>query len=415
MKNIRNILHVDMNNCYASIECLLNPSLRDKPVAVAGSVELRHGIILAKNQLAKACGVTTGEAVWQAEEKCPGLVLVPPHYDIYLDFSRRAHLIYERYTDRIEQFGIDECWLDVTCTRRDMFEVAEEIRNTVKNELGITVSVGGSFNKVFAKLGSDMKKPDATTIIRPENFREKVWGLPVSDMLYVGRSTAKKLNSHGIFTIGELANTPESSLRSYLGKNGSQLWLFANGMGSDRISLMTERAPVRSVSNGSTASRDLVSDEDVRMLDFALSEIVAFRLRKIKMKAAGVSIGIKDSRFNLITRQCRLNIPTNDGTEIALAAYKLYKNSYDMGRNIPIRSLTVGTFELCTENEAYQTDIFTSIEQLDKRERLNKTVDALRRKYGYRILNRAVTYGDKEFVSYGSSLCRQTRKSILIS
>lgn len=404
MSGQRNILHVDMNNCYASIECLLDPSLRGKAVAVAGNVEDRHGIILAKNQAAKACGVQTGEVIWQAKQKCPELITVKPHYDVYLDFSRRAHLIYERYTDRIEQFGIDECWLDVTCTRRDMFEVADEIRETVKKELGITVSVGASFNKIFAKLGSDMKKPDAVTVITPENFREKTWGLPASDLLYVGRATTKKLASKGIFTIGELAKTPVKSLELWLGKWGVYLYQFANGKASDHVPLMTEKAPVKSVSNGTTAYRDLVCDDDVRMLDFALSESVASRLRKMGMKAAGVSINIRDSKLRVYSRQCRLTMPSNDGKAIACAAFELYRKSYDWSQGIPIRSITVGAFDLCSAAEAFQLDLFTSVRTLQKRESINKAVDRIREKYGYTSINRAVVAADSEFKLFDARL-----------
>lgn len=393
-----------MNNCYASIECLLDPSLRGKAVAVAGNVEDRHGIILAKNQAAKVCGVQTGEVIWQAKQKCPELITVKPHYDVYLDFSRRAHLIYERYTDRIEQFGIDECWLDVTCTRRDMFEVADEIRETVKKELGITVSVGASFNKIFAKLGSDMKKPDAVTVITPENFREKTWGLPASDLLYVGRATTKKLASKGIFTIGELAKTPVKSLELWLGKWGVYLYRYANGQGSDHVPLMTERSPVKSVSNGTTAYRDLVCDDDVRMLDFALSESVASRLRKMGMKAAGVSINIRDSKLRVYSRQCRLTMPSDDGRAIACAAFELYRKSYDWSQGIPIRSITVGAFDLCSAAEAFQLDLFTSVRTLQKRESINKAVDRIREKYGYTSINRAVVAADSEFKLFDARL-----------
>lgn len=389
MNETRNILHIDINNCYASIECLFNPELKDKPVAVAGASEERHGIILAKNEIAKSCGVKTGEVIWQAKQKCPGLITLKPHFSRYLEFSQKARLIYERYTDRIEPFGIDECWLDVTCTRRDIIEVAEEIRNTVKNELGITVSVGGSFNKIFAKLGSDMKKPDAVTIITRENYKEKVWGLPASDMLFVGYATAKKLHSKGINTVGDIALTPISVLQTFLGKHGIYLYQYANGYGNDYIPLLSENAPVKSVSNGTTAYRDLMNDDDVKALDFALAESVASRLRKIGLKGRGISISIRDSRFRSFSRQCRLSIPTDDGKEIAGAAFGLYKKSYDWSRGIPIRSLTVGVHDLCPADDAFQLDMFTSEQDIRKRENLNRAVDKLRERYGYSIINRA--------------------------
>lgn len=401
----RKILHVDINNCYASIECLYHPEFNGKPVAVAGETEERHGIILAKNQIAKDYGVKTGEVIWQAKQKCPELITVKPNYDIYLSYSKAAHLIYEKYTDRIESFGIDECWLDVTCTRRDIKEVADEIRETVKKELGITVSVGASFNKIFAKLGSDMKKPDATTVITRENYKEKVWCLPVSDLLFVGRSTSQKLYSHGISTIGDLANTPLGVLQSWLGKWGEYLYIYANGMENSEIPLFTEsNAPVKSVSNGTTAYRDLHNDEDVRILTFALAESVAARLRKIGLKAGGISISIKDSKFRTHSKQCTINIPSDDGRNIARTAFGLYKELYDWNEGIPIRSISVGTFNLCQKNSPIQLDFYNPPAIIKRRESLNNAIDKLRNKYGYSCINRAVVMGDDGFKSFDARL-----------
>ena len=183
------ILHSDMNNFYASVEILYDPALRDKPVAVAGDEEARHGIVLAKNDIAKRLGIHTGQVLWEARQQCPELVCVPAHYERYLAFSAQAREIYTSYTDQVESFGLDECWLDVTGSVGlfgDGPTIANDIRGRIRRELGLTVSVGVSFNKVFAKLGSDMKKPDAITVITPENYRERAWSLPVSDLLYVG-------------------------------------------------------------------------------------------------------------------------------------------------------------------------------------------------------------------------------------
>ena len=401
----RKILHVDINNCYASVECLYHPELQGKPVAVAGETEERHGIILAKNQIAKEYGVKTGEVIWQAKQKCPELVTLKPHYDRYLAFSKAAHLIYERYTDRIESFGIDECWLDVTCTRRDIKEVADEIRETVKKELGLTVSVGASFNKIFAKLGSDMKKPDATTVITRENFREKVWPLPASELLFVGRSTSKKLSSHGIYTIGELANTPIEVLKSWLGKWGEHLFSYANGLENSEIPLFNEtKTPVKSVSNGTTAYRDLKNDEDVRILVFALAESVAARLRKIGLKASGVSISIKDSKFRTHSKQCTLNAPVDNGVKIARTAFELYKLLYNWEQEIPIRSISIGTFQLYDKSRPVQLDLFNPVNKTERKENLNKAIDKIRSIYGYSSINRAVVIGDNGFKSFDARL-----------
>lgn len=401
----RKILHVDINNCYASIECLFHPELAGKPVAVAGETEERHGIILAKNQIAKEYGVKTGEVIWQAKQKCPDLITLKPHYDLYLTYSKAAHLIYERYTDRIESFGIDECWLDVTCTRRDIKEVADEIRETVKKELGITVSVGASFNKIFAKLGSDMKKPDGTTVITRENYKNKVWCLPVLDLLFVGRSTQRKLFNHGVSTIGDLANTPVGVLQSWLGKLGENLYSYANGMENSEIPLFTESsAPVKSVSNGTTAYRDLHNDEDVRILVFALAESVASRLRKIGLKAGGVTISIKDSKFRTHSKQCILNISSDDGRNLARTAFTLYKELYDWSEGVPIRSISVGTYNLCEKNMPMQLDLYTSPKIIKRRENLNNAIDKLRKRYGYTCINRAVVMGDNGFKSFDARL-----------
>ena len=258
----RVILHVDMNNFYASVECMLEPSLRGKPVAVCGSTEERHGIVLAKNYEAKAYGVQTAEAIWQAKQKCKNLVIVPPHYDQYLRFSNKARKIYERFTDKIEAYGMDECWLDVTgCYLGSGPEIADIIRRTIKFELGLTVSVGVSFNKIFAKLGSDMKKPDAVTVIERHAFKEKIWSLPAEDLLGVGRATKKKLQKFGIKTIGELAGAPEDLMRREFGKNGVLLQQFARGNDMSEVKPCDYVMPIKSIGHGITTVQDLEKDK----------------------------------------------------------------------------------------------------------------------------------------------------------
>ena len=246
----RNILHCDMNNFYASVECMLNPALKEYPVAVCGSVEERHGIVLAKNYKAKAFDVKTGDTVWQAQQKCRDLVIVPPHYEEYIKYSKLARSVYERYTDQVEPYGMDECWLDITGTGSlfgSPVEVANKIRETIKFELGLTISVGVSFNKIFAKLGSDMKKPDAVTVIPKDTFREKIWKLPSADLLGVGRATQRTLDSYGIRTIGALAQTDPEFLRSVLGKNGVALWNYANGNDLSLVAKKDFVSPIKSV------------------------------------------------------------------------------------------------------------------------------------------------------------------------
>jgi len=262
----RTILHSDLNAFYASVEMLLNPTLQGKAVAVCGSEEDRHGIVLAKSELAKKAGVKTGQANWEARQSCAGLITVPPHYDQYVKFSRLVQDIYRRYTDLIEPYGMDECWLDVTGSVRlygSGEAIAESIRKTIKEELGLTVSIGVSFSKILAKLGSDMKKPDAITVLDEENWRERVWKLPASELLFVGRSTSKKLVARGVYTIGDLAHTDPYLLKSWFGKNGLSLWMFANGLEQSRVMPMNFVSPVKSVGHGITCSCDLKKEEEV--------------------------------------------------------------------------------------------------------------------------------------------------------
>ena len=284
----RVILHCDMNNFYASVECMLNPSLREKPVAVCGSVEERHGIVLAKNYAAKAYGVSTGEAIWQAKQKCRDLVIVEPHYEQYMKFSKLAREIYNRYTDMVEPYGMDECWLDVTGSRYlgSGFEIADEIRKTVKFELGLTISAGVSFNKIFAKLGSDMKKPDAVTCIDRDTFREKIWGLPASDLLGVGRATDKVLSSYGIRTIGQLAAAPDALMQGWLGKNGMAVKRFANGEDCSPVMRSDYVSPVKSIGHGITTMQDLENSAEVWCVMLELVQEIGTKLRKHQKKLA---------------------------------------------------------------------------------------------------------------------------------
>lgn len=408
----RVILHIDMNNCYATIECKLNPELQGKCVAVAGNEKERHGIILAKNELAKSFGVQTGEPIWQARKKCPNLIVVPPHYDEYLKHSKAARKIYSDYTDRIEPFGIDECWIDITGYWRngkqaDGKDIADEIRQRVKNELGITVSIGVSFNKIFAKLGSDMKKPDATTVITHEGkdcFRDKVFPLDVKELLYVGRATKKKLNSKGIYTIGELAETSLSKLKSWLGKWGEYLWVYANGLDRTPVDADNHKPLVKSVSNGTTSYRDLENDNDVKIITFALAESIASRLRAIHSKCGVISVSIKNKQLYTYSKQTKLHILTDDAYEIAEVALSLYKESYNWAAGNPIRAISICASEIVDTYSNYQTSIFESSDKNQKHENLNKTIDNLRDKYGYTCVRRAIVMSDSGFANFSTRI-----------
>lgn len=278
----RVILHSDLNCFYASVEMMLNPALRGKAVAVCGATESRHGIVLAKSELAKKRGVKTGMVNWEARQCCPDIIMVPPQYDEYLKYSKLTRAIYERYTDQVEGFGMDECWCDISGSQTvfgDGMQIAEEIRETVKAELGLTVSIGVSYNKIFAKLGSDLKKPDAITGISSDNFREKIWPLPASDLLYVGRATTKKFDSYGIHTIGDIANQSQDFLKRLLGVNGIALWTYANGLDTSRVMPGDYESPVKSVGHGITCNADLENNEEVWKVMLELSQDIGHRLR----------------------------------------------------------------------------------------------------------------------------------------
>ena len=382
-------MHCDANNFYASVECALNPGLKDKYVAVSGDPEKRHGIILAKNTAAKACGVKTGETIWQAKQKCPQLICVPPHFDMYVEYSRRIFAIYTQYTQRVEPFGIDECWLDVTDSLKLLGsgeKIAEELRERIKCEVGVTVSIGVSFTKVFAKLGSDMKKPDAVTVISPENFKRKVWGLDASEMLMVGRRTAAKLAKVGIHTIGDLANADVRILHQMLGVNGDKLRVEARGEGSDDVRLSYETDDPKSIGNSTTLPRDVTTREEVESVIAALSEMVATRLRNHGFVGRGIAVGIKYSDLTGEGKQ-RVIADTDNASTIVREAMKTVDTLYAFGEDMPIRALSVTVYDLSPADAAAQTSMFD--EESDKQHRLGKSLDAIRSKYGYRAIRSA--------------------------
>ena len=393
---MRSVLHIDMNACYASIECLYDPSIRNLPVAVGGDVEARHGIILAKNQIAKRFGVRTGEALWQAKQKCPELHIVPPHFDRYLRFSRMAREIYADYTDLVEPFGLDEVWCDVTGTQklreRGMEALANEIRERVKFELGITVSVGASWNKIFAKLGSDYKKPDAVTVFTPENYRDKVWPLPASDLLGVGRATERKLASRGIHTIGDIAAAPPSMLRGILGKWGLILHDFATGYDSSPVARAGDEAVIKSIGNSTTTPRDLCCDEDAGIVYWMLCESVAERMRESGFLCRGVQVHIRDNELASFERQLKLESPTCLASTLHEAAMRLLRENWDWHK--PLRSIGVRATDLLPASMPVQCSIFEDSERQEKRERLERSVDDLRRRFGHYCVGRAVCVSD---------------------
>ncbi len=383
----RIIYHCDCNSFYCSVELLSHPELRSVPTAVCGDPKSRHGIILAKNEPAKKLGVRTAETIWQARQKCPGLVLLPAHHALYRDYSKKVNAIYSRFTDLIEPFGIDESWLDVTGSLHlfggNPRALANRIRNTVREELGLTISVGVSFNKVFAKLGSDYKKPDATTVISRENFRRIVWPLPVTDLLFVGRAAAQVLRRYGVTTIGELAAFDKKALIELLGKQGDQLWGYANGLEHSPVAPAGTYTPPKSVGNGETFSRNLTKRDEVDRGIAMLADQVAVRLRKHGMKASTLQVTIRDPKFKDICRQRPLPAPTNTARELHRAAMDILARCWSFGS--PIRAITLTAHNLIPESEASeQLDLFQSgaSHKRDKIEKLERTMDAIRSKYG---------------------------------
>ncbi len=385
---MRKILHCDANNFYASIECMLDPTLKDKYVAVSGNPDKRHGIILAKNQKAKECGVKTGEVIWEAKRKCPNLVLVPPQFDKYVYYSNKIFDIYCQYTDRVEPFGIDECWLDVTGSMR-LFKsataIADELRERIKKEIGITISVGVSFNKIFAKLGSDMKKPDATTLISPDNFKTKVWPLDVSDLLMIGRKTEAKLKGLGINTIGDLANTNVDVLISKFGINGQKIYDNANGNNSEEVRLYYDKHIPKSIGNSTTMPKDVVLRDEAKAVIMALSEMVAIRLRKYGFIAGGVHLGMRFNDLSYVGKQSKLPYKINSASSICDFAMEIYDS---FQHTLPLRLLSVTTFDLSKGEEMQQLSLFDD-ERVEKLRRIDASLDKIREKYGYNALKSA--------------------------
>lgn len=392
----RTILHSDMNCFYASVEMLHHPELAGKPLAVGGDPEARHGIVLTANYIAKKSGVKTGMALWQAKQVCPEIIFAPPRMDLYLRFSRMAQEIYSEYTDLREPFGIDESWLDVsasTSIKGDGMKIANEISKRIKHELGVAVSIGVSWNKIFAKLGSDYRKPDAITVFSKDNYKNLVWSLPAGDLIYVGRSTNKKLQTLGIKSIGELANTEPTILESRLGKMGLILHTFANGWDETPVCVEGYQAPIKSIGNSTTTPRDLVNDLNVKIILMALSESVASRLRENGFQCKVVEISIRDNELYHFSRQCKLKRPTNITDEIVQAAYRLFKDNYRWEH--PIRSLGVRGCDLVSDDMPYQLNLFMSEQKREKLEKMDRVVDEIRARFGYQSIQRAFVYQDK--------------------
>lgn len=393
----RIIFHCDCNNFFASCEILQRPELRNVPMAVAGDPERRTGIVVAKNEIAKKAGVKTTDTVFAAKRKCPDIVFVPPRHRYYAQISDSVNAIYRRYTEYVEPASIDESYLDLTGAAgfygKTPVGLADEIRARVREEIGITISVGVSYNKVFAKMGSDYKKPDATTEITRENYRDILWPLPVSDMLFAGRSTVETLKRKYIHTIGDLAMCPRELLHDMLGKGGDMLWMYANGLDDSPVKRFDAHDEVKSISKGMTFRHDLTMEAEVRSGVSALSDDVATQLRKQELEASVVTVQIKTPQMITTGRQQKLKRPTCLQSEIYNVAMQLVRNNWSIGTQAPIRAITVGVSGLIHADQVdEQISIFDSGEEKaksDRQIRLEATIDRLRRKHG----NKAITLG----------------------
>ena len=394
----RIILHCDCNCFFASCELLSHPELRALPVAVCGDPTERHGIILAKSEAAKRCGVKTAETIREAKQKCPGLVLLPPHHRLYEEYSKKLNAVYSEYTDLVEPFGIDESWLDVTGSLHlfggDAKALADTLRERIRREFGLTISVGVSFNKVFAKLGSDYKKPDATTVIARENWQDIVFPLPVGDLLFVGRSAQEILGRYGVRTIGELSRCSEEMLETLMGKMGTQLYRYANGLDDAPVRGESDREPIKSVGNSTTFRRDLTRWDEVQSGISLLSDSVAMRLRRHGLYCGGVQVGIKNSRFQSFSRQTMLPHSTHLMREINDTALRLVKELWKAPD--PIRLLSVTALHLTDEAQSFrQMDLFGAGEaQQEKQEAVESAMNALRQKFGRDVISYGTRSGD---------------------
>ena len=388
----RIILHCDLNNFYASVSLLYNQTLINSPVAVCGSVEQRHGIVLAKNEIAKSFGVKTAEAIWEAKRKCPELIILPPLHEKYEEFSEKAKEIYRRYTDMVEPFGIDECWLDVTGSTM-LFgsgeEIAHRIRREIKAELGITISVGVSFNKVFAKLGSDMQKPDAVTVISRENFKEKVWPLPVSDLLFVGRKTVEKLNSSGVFTIGDVTQCDDFMLKRMLGKNGLDLKRYAEGLDNSPVYDRSGSEAPKSIGRSVTRAEDFLNNDDVWLTFITLAEDISRRLKKHRLYAGAIQVHTRNTDLKVKEFSCALPQPTDISIKIAEFGMKIFRENYYW--DLPLRSVGLRAINLKDELVGVQQDLFTDSALEEKSEKIEDSIHTIREKYGKNSIKRGRT------------------------
>ena len=397
----RVIVHSDINHAYAQIEEMMHPNLRKIPMAVGGSEEKRNGIILAKNDLAKTYHIKTGESLRDAYKKCPQLYIVHPHYDAYIYYTEKIKDVYRQYTDRVESFGLDEAWMDLTQSQRlfgDGCQLASNIQEEVFRRYGITVSMGISYNKIFAKLGSDMKKKKGFIIINENNYQQEVWPLPVEDLMMVGSHTQVKLNHMGIFTIGDLANTSGTRLVKRMGKVGGMLWQFANGLDTSEVKPVGYQQEVKSVGNGKTAIRDIQSMEQIYEFFRVLSESIAARLRALHKKGWVVSMYLRDTELRGFYRQIRLQQPTDLAKDILLnAMYLVRKENLD---TICFRGGGICVSDLCQGATFEQLSLFEDVDYRYKQRVTEELIEEIRDRYGYKSCSYASVKVDADLTDF---------------
>lgn len=379
------IFHIDVNSAFLSWEAVYrihhlggNLDLRNIPSAVGGDVTKRHGIILAKSIPAKKYNIKTGESVPEALRKCPDLVLVPPNYNLYQKSSKAFIKILKEYGPTVEQYSIDEAFMDMTGTESLFGEpenIANKIRERIYSELGFTVNIGISNNKVLAKMASDFKKPDKVHTLWLSEIKDKMWTLPASDLFFVGRATTRKLNGLGIKTIGELAQTDLSIIKSHFGKHGEVIWSFANGI--DFSAVEPVLPPNKGYGNSTTIAFDVTDSDTAKLVLLSLAETVSARLRDDNVKIKVISVGIRDFNLGYYSHQKKLNTATNITREIYESACQVFDEMWD---KVPIRHLGIHTSQVVTE-ETRQFNLFDDMDY-EKQERLDRAVDDIRKRFG---------------------------------
>ncbi|MFV0527572.1 MAG: DNA polymerase IV [Lachnospiraceae bacterium] len=392
------IFHVDINSAFLSFEAVhrlrhlgASLDLRQIPSIIGGDESQRHGIVLAKSIPAKRYGIRTGESVMEARKKCPSLYVAPAHYHLYSKASKAFVAMLRTFSPRVEQFSIDECWMDMSgcCHERSPYEQAVLIKNTIREILGFSVNIGISVNKLLAKMASDFTKPDRVHTLFPDEIRAKMWPLPVADLYFVGRATQQKLHTLGIRTIGELALTDPEVLHAHLKKHGETIWQFANGYTDSE--LCTQAPPNKGYGNSTTIAFDVTTVQEARMFLLSLSEMVGQRLRKDQMTVQVVSVSLRYADLSYQSRQMKLSNPTNSTNELYHYACQVFDALWNQA---PIRQIGIHGAQALLDAAVRQSSLFDRIDYT-KESRIDRAVDEIRKKFGERAVTRAVFLGGR--------------------